>query len=428
MKILWFSLSPCGSIRRFKQERIIQGWMISMEDELKKIPQINLNVAYISNIIEDSYFYNNVHYYPIYNPYNKTKFGHILERIAPFNYIDKKILPQMIRIVKECKPDLIHIHGTEERFGLIADYIKDIPIVYSIQGLISPYKEKYFSGIPQNKAERYESLIDKIKFVSVSNAFKSFCFRSKRELHFLKNAQFIIGRTFWDKYITLAINPQRHYYIVNEILRPPFYQKKWKNSKVADKKIILISTISGGIYKGFETILKTAYILKLYTGINFEWLVAGYDSHSKWVKISESFTNLKHQKLNISLLGKLDSEKLSDYLCSSDIYCHVSHIENSPNSVCEAMLLGMPIIANYAGGTGSLLNSEKEGILVQDGDPYIFAGEIVRLANDFDFASSLGQNARIRALIRHNKACIIDELITSYKSIIDYTKNKKRNI
>lgn len=402
--------------------------MISMEDELKKIPQINLNVAYISDIIEDSYFYNNVQYYPIYNPYKKTKIGHILERIAPYNYIDKKILPQMIRIVKECKPDLIHIHGTEERFGLIADYIKDIPIVYSIQGILSPYKEKYFSGIPQNKAERYESLIDKIKFVSVYNAFKSFCFNSKRELHFLKNAQFIIGRTFWDKYITLAINPQRHYYIVNEILRSPFYKKEWKNSRPIGKKIILISTISGGIYKGFETILKTANILKSFTEINFEWLVAGYDSYSKWVKISECFTGLKHQKLNISLLGKLDSEKLSDYLCSSDIYCHVSHIENSPNSVCEAMLLGMPIVASYAGGTGSLLNNEKEGILVQDGDPYILAGEIVRLTKDFDLALSLGKNARIKALIRHDKTNIIDELITSYKSIIDYTQNKKRNI
>lgn len=36
-KILWFSLSPCGSIRRSGELRVIQGWMISLEDEIKKI-------------------------------------------------------------------------------------------------------------------------------------------------------------------------------------------------------------------------------------------------------------------------------------------------------------------------------------------------------------------------------------------------------
>lgn len=425
MKILWFSLSPCGSIRRFNQERIIQGWMISLEDELKKKSAINLNVAYFSDIKEDPFFYSGVQYYPIYNSHQKSKIGHFLERIESLDYIDKKILPQMIAIIRECNPDLIHIHGTEERFGLIADYVKDIPIVYSIQGMIAPYKEKYFSGVPRNKAVKYEPFIDKIKLVSISNAFKSFCFRAKRELHYLKNAQFIIGRTFWDEYITLGINPQRQYYIVNEVLRSPFYERQWKKSKFSNGKIVLVSTISGGIYKGFETVLKTAYILKSFSDIDFEWLVVGYKCDSKWVQISELYTGLKHKNLNISLLGRLDAEKLSDLLCSSDIYCHVSHIENSPNSVCEAMILGMPIIASFAGGTASLLEGEKEGVLVQDGDPYILAGEIVRLSKDFDLAATLGKKARIRALNRHNKENIINELINTYKSILDLVQNKK---
>lgn len=34
--ILWFSLSPCGSLRRSGTKHVIQGWMISLEDELKK--------------------------------------------------------------------------------------------------------------------------------------------------------------------------------------------------------------------------------------------------------------------------------------------------------------------------------------------------------------------------------------------------------
>lgn len=37
MKVLWYSLSPCGSMRRDRVNRYIQGWMISLEDEIKKI-------------------------------------------------------------------------------------------------------------------------------------------------------------------------------------------------------------------------------------------------------------------------------------------------------------------------------------------------------------------------------------------------------
>ena len=49
MRILWYSLSPCGSIRRSGEQRVIQGWMISLEDEIKKVKDIDLHVAYFSD-------------------------------------------------------------------------------------------------------------------------------------------------------------------------------------------------------------------------------------------------------------------------------------------------------------------------------------------------------------------------------------------
>ena len=77
---------------------------------------------------------------------------------------------------------------------------------------------------------------------------------------------------------------------------------------------------------------------------------------------------------NIELLGPLLENELINELLTADLFVHASHIENSPNSVCEAMLLGMPVIATYAGGTPSILSDKNEGLLVQDGDPYALAG------------------------------------------------------
>ena len=181
---------------------------------------------------------------------------------------------------------------------------------------------------------------------------------------------------------------------------------------------MLISTISGGIYKGFETLLKTAKLLKKYSGLEFEWHIVGYNTATKWVRIYEKYTNLYAEDLNIIFHGRVDASVLSSLLSDSDVYVHVSHIENSPNSVCEAMILGMPIIASYAGGTASLLENGKEGILYQDGDPYVLAGAVMHLYKNPEMAIAFGTASYKRAHYRHNKERIVGELLSGYESII----------
>ena len=423
--ILWFSLSPCGSLRRSGLKRVIQGWMISLEDEVKKHNDIKLHVAYFSETENESFEFDGVTYHPIFFPKIKNPVARILYRKRAISYSDDKMLPVMLKVVDEVKPDLIHIHGTEERFGLIQDYVKNIPVVFSIQGLLAPISEKFYSGFPNKDVYRFESWNDKLRFVSYRNDFKYFVDRGKRECGYLKKAKYIFGRTAWDEYITGLLNHQRKYYVVDEIMRSPFYNKQWRKENFSKAPFKIVSTISGGIYKGYETVLRSAALLKQYSGIDFEWIVAGYDNESKWVKIAEQYTKIKTDDVNVKLLGRIDAEQLSCLLADSDIYVHVSHIENSPNSVCEAMLIGMPIIASFAGGTASLLTTKKEGILVQDGDPYVYAGAISYLYHHFDIAKYYGENARRRAQERHNPERIGKQLLDAYANMSKDFEEKK---
>ena len=429
MKVLWFSNSPCGSVRRNSTGLVKSGgWLISLEDELKQSPDTILEVAFFSNKEETPFIFEGVKYYPMNkNILNQNyRINRIIERHICIKQKDKKAIKVMLDVIKQSQPDIIHIHGTEDSFGLITNYVKDIPIVFSIQGLIAPYTEKFFSGIPQRQAYKYDSLFDYLKGEGIKNLYKSFCYRAERERMYLSHAQYIFGRTYWDKVCTLALNPKRKYFIVNEILRPEFYTKQWKGY-FSEGKIIIASTISDGIYKGFETVLKTASILKQYSHINYEWHIIGYTSNSKWVHICERTTQIKSNECNIVFHGRVGAEELSNLLCNSDIYVHVSHIENSPNSVCEAMILGMPIIATYAGGTASLLQNEKEGILYQDGDPYVLAGLITNLQNNPNLSIQYGNKALKTATNRHNKTYILNEILTGYKSIIKEYKNSRLN-
>lgn len=56
------------------------------------------------------------------------------------DHLSKDLIYNYQKAINDFKPDIIHVHGTENNFGLIREHIdSNIPIVCSIQGLINPY-------------------------------------------------------------------------------------------------------------------------------------------------------------------------------------------------------------------------------------------------------------------------------------------------
>ena len=88
----------------------------------------------------------------------------------------------------------------------------------------------------------------------------------------------------------------------------------------------------------------------------------------------------------------------------------------------------MPILATYAGGTASLLRHEVEGILCQDGDPYVLAGAILDYTKKTQTAVSYAKKAREIALKRHDKRSIVLELSNAYTEIINDFQSQINNV
>lgn len=424
MKVLWFSLSPCGSLRRSNTERVIQGWMISLEDALKQNTDIELEIAYFSDKEEDAFTYDGVKYYPMYIKRGSGILAKIIDTYRTTEAIDKQAKVAMLNVVRQSAPDLIHIHGTEQSFGLIAEDVKHIPICYSLQGLLAPISERFFAGYTETQINQYRGLYAKLRGTTATHDYKRISKKGKREINFIKGAKYILGRTEWDRSICEMINPNAKYFVVNEILREPFYTNSWKKEKFGRPLQLLTVLSPEQIYKGYETLLKVASLLKEHYGNNFVWNVAGYSENNWLADIGHKIYKTTNKDCNINLCGLVTAEELVTMLTEADIYIQTSHIENSPNSICEAMLVGTPIIATNVGGTKTMLQSC--GTLIPDGDPYIMSATIIKVADNFDIAKQMSLKGVDIAMTRHNKDAIVKQLTETYNYIINDFSNLQK--
>ena len=116
----------------------------------------------------------------------------------------------------------------------------------------------------------------------------------------------------------------------------------------------------------------------------------------------------------------MNAKGVASTLLEGDVFCQVSHIENSPNSVCEAMLLGMPVVATNVGGTASIVTDGKDGILVDDAREDLMSQAVKTLASDSGLALTLSSEARKTALARHDPSAVSAEVLSVYREISEY--------
>lgn len=73
-------------------------------------------------------------------------------------------------------------------------------------------------------------------------------------------------------------------------------------------------------------------------------------------------------------------------LLKTHVFLLPSAIENSSNSLGEAMLLGMPCVASNSGGTQDILEHKKEGYLYPYTEPAMCAEYISKIFENDELA------------------------------------------
>lgn len=380
MRVLWL----CGIVLPFFcdefgfKKPVINGWLSGVLDYIKTHSNIKLGVCcpiHKEQNMKDGKL-DNIKYYSF-------KF------MSYYNEREYNQKEQFIKIIKNFNPDIIHIWGTEyihtynmlcaaEESGLL-----DRTII-NIQGLISSVMRHYCDGL-----EEYDEL------QSIKSEILKEKIRVEYEIASIKKCRNISGRTEWDRACVTQINKSVRYWNINEILRDIFYQNigRWKIEN-CNRHSIFLSHIYCPI-KGLHYFLKAMpYILNDYPNMIIR--IAGNDitymndGYGKYIK--RIISDLKLER-NIKFLGKLSEEEMCKEYMSANIFVCPSSIENSSNSVCEAMLIGTPVISSYVGGLPSLITHGLNGFLYQSNEPEMLAFYIKEIFENTILACELSKEA-----------------------------------
>lgn len=341
-----------------------------------------------------------------------------------------RINPHLIKILEKANPDIVHIFGTEYPHTLAMVNTCDVSkVVISIQGLCSIIAKHYLSGIPSNIQRRF-TFRDLIKQDSLLQQQSKFLKRGSLEIEAIQKVQHIIGRTTWDRACTYQINPDAIYHHCNETLRDEFYKHEWDIQK-CEKHSIFVSQgsypIKGLHYmlEAMPLILKNFPDAKLYVGganITKSETIKDWFKLSSYGKYIKDLIKKYDLGNNVFFTGVLDEKQMCQQYLRSHVFVCPSIIENSPNSLGEAMILGVPCVASFVGGIPDMLLDKHEGFLYQHDAPYMLAHYLCEIFANDQLALKLSANARQRALITHDKFTNTNRLLQRYNEILNVTR------
>ncbi len=415
MKILWITniLLPITSKLLNKPIPVGGGWIRSLAHELAGDKSINLAIATVYEgkdlIVHHE---DGIQYFLL--PQKKPKYKY-----------DSSLETKWLEVCRQFKPDLIHIHGTEYAPGLACvNACTDYKYVVSIQGLISVCQNYYYAGLSPAKLLAHLTL-NEIRTANPAFREKMTTYhRGKIEVQYLKRCSHVIGRTFWDYSHVMSVNPGLKYHFCNEALRPGFYSgPRWTLENKKDYSIFLSQSYSP--WKGLHQLLKAVSIVKTYyPGVHLR--VAGNDitGGTKWIQRVNSYgayirkiikqLNLKD---NVTFIGPLGDEGMAEEFRMAHVCVTPSAIENSPNSLGEAQIIGTPCVASFVGGVPDMVTDNVTGLLYRFDDHVVLAYKIIELFRNDELAQRISKNGMTAASERHDRAAIVARISEIYREI-----------
>lgn len=346
---------------------------------------------------------------------------------------------QLQEIVKDWKPDVVHCFGTEYPHTLaVTKVCSPEKILIGIQGLCKIYAQCYLADLPKRVVKRV-TFRDFLKKDSIRKQHAKFIKRGEHEVAAVLGTGHVTGRTWIDKKFTMETNENLSYHFMNETLRSNFYEGSWQLENCEKYSIFLSQgdyPIKGLHYmlKAMPRILEKYPTAKVYVAGNS---IVNYSTIKDKLKISSYGKYIreliKANKLEnkVVFLGKMNAEEMKLRFLRSYTFVCPSVIENSPNSLGEAMLLGVPCVTAEVGGINSIFHNTHDGIAYpgygspeykdeedkESAQSRVLAHAVLRMWADEEKMQEYSLHAREHAARTHNGKANYKRLVEIYETI-----------
>lgn len=397
-KVLWISNVPPISLD-LESKCVGGGWLSGAYENIKGEQSIEISLAFpvrssvkgLHGEIENTQYFG----------FSLPKFF----KIFPNRVLERTILrKQLQKILSEVDPDILHIFGTEYLHSRVAIECFHRPekTIIHIQGMVSIYAKNCLLGF---------STCMKHLFVPISlfrgtiqGQTRKWRRAGKDEIFAIKNVRNIMGRTEWDEACTYAINSSAKYIYCGETLRSTFYEEYSRWSCNTCKKHSIYFSQSASQVKGLHLVLPIlSTLINDYPDVHL--YVGGISpigsNNLKGILIRSPLGwYIKHQikkyKLDkyVTFLGVQNEQQVVNNLKNAHVFLSASLIENSPNSIGEAMVVGTPVVSSDVGGVKDFIKHGENGFVYPVDEPYMISYYIGKLFNNNDLAQRFSQTGR----------------------------------
>lgn len=327
---------------------------------------------------------------------------------------DKK---NILDIISVFQPDIIHVWGLENGFGLITPHV-NCPVLIEIQGIISEIGRYTYADLTLKEK------LGMVRFREIATG--DHIFSQRKNMRKMKDRENVICQG--NKYFTASTNWMQANVIARTItakcfsngfiLRDEFYNgKAWEpNSKL----VLLTSAAYVAPYKGLHILIDSLAILKVKFPTIQLHIIGPY--FTRGIKTNAYITFLLNKiktlglSNNVIWLGSLNAKDICTHIHNSSAYVNSSFIESAGMTILEAMALGIPVISTYTGGIPSF--NAGSVLYFAPGDANMCAFQISRALTDMTYIQSAGKISRSYIGKFHKKSLVINKQIEIYNKIL----------
>ncbi len=391
VKVLWLCHYPVnildGYIELMRTVKVHPAsWIINLANEIKKNTNIELHILTFSPYVKSyqSCINQGIHFHVL-----RTGIPFIYKGFPsffPFNHLTKYwfLSQRTNKIIKKIKPDIIHAHGTEGPYGYISTKF-NTPTIISIQGIVNEIVkfEPTFVGTLQKSME--------IKLIKAGTHFGC--------------------RTNFDTAFVKKNNSSAIIHYLPEAINSVYFKKEWKG--IDSDEIVYVGTLNER--KGVLNLILA--VIKILETKDIKLHLIGKGSN-EFVTSIKNIIQIKKAEKHFIFHDFLNSNEIANILSTSAIFVLPTLVDNSPNSLLEAMAVGVPSIATDVGGISSMILNGVDGLLIKPQSINEITNSVIILLNNRNLRIEMSENSRKKALSNNYPKIVGEIYYMTYLNLI----------